>query len=43
MLFRSNQVLGLVAAICDLNGDGIVNIGDIQVVINAILGQSCPI
>jgi uncharacterized repeat protein (TIGR01451 family) len=36
-----NQLLGLVKAANDLNGDGVVNVVDIQLVIEAALTQSC--
>ena len=36
-----NQLLGLAQAANDLNGDGVVNIVDVQVVINAALGLGC--
>jgi uncharacterized repeat protein (TIGR01451 family) len=36
-----NQLLGLVQAANDLNGDGVVNVVDVQIIIEAALTQSC--
>jgi hypothetical protein len=36
-----NQLLGLIKAANDLNGDGVVNVVDVQFVIEAALTQSC--
>jgi hypothetical protein len=36
-----NQALGVTAASNDLNGDGKVNVVDLQIVTNAAMGQSC--
>jgi len=36
-----NQALGVIAAGSDLNGDGVVNVVDIQIAANAILGLGC--
>jgi hypothetical protein len=33
--------LGTAAAVNDLNGDGVVNITDVQIEINAALGLAC--
>jgi hypothetical protein len=38
-----NQSLGVSAAANDLNGDGAIDVTDIQLVINAVLGQGCPV
>jgi streptogramin lyase len=36
-----NEILGLVRAVADLNGDGAVNVVDTQIVTNAVLGLGC--
>jgi uncharacterized repeat protein (TIGR01451 family) len=36
-----NQLLGLVKAANDLNGDGVINVVDVQLVVNAALGNGC--
>jgi hypothetical protein len=36
-----NEALGVSAPANDLNGDGTVNVVDLQIVTNAVLGQSC--
>ena len=36
-----NEALGVAPAVNDLNGDGIVNVVDLQIVINAVLGLGC--
>ena len=36
-----NQALGTTPAVDDLNGNGVVNVVDIQKVINAVLGLGC--
>jgi hypothetical protein len=36
-----NEALGLVAALNDLNGDGVVNVVDVEMVIAAVLGLGC--
>ena len=36
-----NQALGALPAANDLNGDGAVNVVDVQIVINAVLGLGC--
>jgi thermitase len=36
-----NEALGVSAPANDLNGDGTVNVVDLQIVSNAVLGQSC--
>jgi hypothetical protein len=36
-----DQLLGLVKAVNDLNGDGVVSIVDVQIVMNAALSLGC--
>jgi hypothetical protein len=36
-----NEALGVTTPANDLNGDGTVNVVDLQIVTNAVLGQSC--
>lgn len=36
-----NESLGSARAVDDANGDGVVNIVDVQIVINAVLGKGC--
>jgi hypothetical protein len=36
-----NQALGLSGPPLDLNGDGVVNVVDVQIEANAVLGGSC--
>jgi hypothetical protein len=36
-----NEALGTGPATNDLNGDGVVNVVDVQIVANAALGMSC--
>ena len=36
-----NEVLGVASPVHDLNGDGVVNIVDIQLVVNAAIGFGC--
>lgn len=36
-----NEALGVIAAGNDLNQDGVVNVVDLQIVINAALGFGC--
>jgi hypothetical protein len=36
-----SQVLNTATPANDLNGDGVVNVLDVQIVINAVLGQGC--
>jgi hypothetical protein len=36
-----DEALGLIPAVHDLNQDGVVNLLDVQVVINAALGLGC--
>ena len=36
-----NEALGVTLAANDLNGDGQVNVVDVQIVINAALGLGC--
>jgi hypothetical protein len=38
-----NEVLGVAPAINDLNGDGVVNVVDIQIVIDAVLNLGCTL
>ena len=38
-----NQALGIAAAANDLNHDGIVNVVDVQIVINAALSLGCSV
>jgi hypothetical protein len=38
-----NEALGAAAAANDLNGDGVVNVADIEIVINAALGRGCTL
>jgi hypothetical protein len=35
------EALGVVAAVHDMNGDGVVNVADIQAVASAAMGRSC--
>lgn len=37
----TNEALGVTAPANDLNGDGMVNVMDLRIVTNAVLGQSC--
>jgi hypothetical protein len=36
-----NEALGAAPAVNDLNGDGVVNVLDVQIVSNAALGLNC--
>jgi hypothetical protein len=36
-----NEALGAAPPVNDLNGDGRVNVNDVQIVIDAALGQGC--
>jgi hypothetical protein len=36
-----NEALGFAPAVNDLNQDGVVNVADIQLVIDAALGNAC--
>jgi hypothetical protein len=36
-----NEALGTAAAVNDWNGDGVVNVIDVQIGINAALGLGC--
>jgi trimeric autotransporter adhesin len=36
-----NEALGVAAAIDDLNSDGVVNVADVQIVVNAVLRLGC--
>ena len=36
-----NEALGLIPAVEDLNGDGVVSVVDLQIIINAALGFGC--
>jgi len=36
-----NEALGIQAAANDLNGDGVVNVVDVSIAINAVLGNGC--
>jgi hypothetical protein len=36
-----NEALGLMAPLNDLNGDGKVNVLDVQIVLNAAMGMGC--
>jgi hypothetical protein len=38
-----NQALGTSPPANDLNGDHVVNVVDIQIVINAVLGRGCTL
>jgi hypothetical protein len=38
-----NEALGVMSATHDLNGDGMVNVVDIQIVINAALSLGCAV
>lgn len=37
-----NEALGMALPADDLNHDNVVNVADVQKVINAVLGLSCP-
>ena len=37
-----NQALDVVPPLNDLNGDGLVNVADVQIVIIAANGMGCP-
>jgi hypothetical protein len=37
-----NEALGVALAVHDLNGDGVINVVDVQKVITAALTLSCP-
>jgi hypothetical protein len=36
-----NQALGAAQSVSDLNGDGVLNVADVQIEISAALGLSC--
>jgi hypothetical protein len=36
-----SEALGVAPAVNDLQHDGVVNVGDVQIVINAVLGMGC--
>jgi hypothetical protein len=36
-----NEALGVVPPVWDLNSDGSINVGDVQVVISAATGHTC--
>jgi len=38
-----NQALGVASAANDLNGDGVLNVVDAQIVINAVVNGSCVV
>jgi hypothetical protein len=41
IVVNSNQVLGVFSAVSDLNGDGVVSVVDVQILVNAALGGGC--